>query len=187
MGIHTSFLSAVRCPQHGDHCWYGIIILRQGVLDSHSINISHSDTEYVTGLAHVRPDADSSFLRYYISANQVHGNALGFVAFNFGGRHEYGALINDSARTGLVFAHNANTTLRNYFFIGNNAPITYAPSGTGKLLFLDCVFSGPEANLGNGFQSASNCQWNMASATPIRMSGLKTAFCEGNWDPRVED
>jgi hypothetical protein len=183
-GINTSYLSALRCPQHGDQCWYGIIILCNGVLDSQNVNISNSDVEFIVGLAHFRPEQDKSILQYYISMNQINGNALAFIDFTFEGRHQFGALVNDTSTSGIFYVQNTTTTLRDFYFLGNKGAITYACVGDSKGNFVNCVFSGPAKDFGIGFGTTVGCQWDQTAATAPLMSFLQTAFCEGNSDPR---
>jgi hypothetical protein len=178
-GINTSLLSALKCPDHGDQCWYGIIILCNGVLDSRNINISNSDVEYIVGLAHFRPEKDKSFLYYYTSTNHIHGNALAFIDFSFPGNHQFGSLVNDSTKSGIFYVQNTNTTLKNYYFLENKGPLTYACVGVSKGSFVDCYFScaDKKKNYGIGFGETVNCLWGQASATTLKMAFLDTAYC----------
>jgi hypothetical protein len=181
-GINTSFVSALRCPQHGDQCWYGIIILCNGVLDSRNINISNSDVEYIVGLAHFRPDYENSILLYYSSVNQINGNALAFVDFTFPGKHQYGALVNDSSTSGIFYIQNTTTTLEDYYFLNNRGPFTYMAVGSSKGNFVNCVFDqeNVKKNRGNGFGEVSGCQFGVSGATTPALVHLNTAFCQGN-------
>jgi hypothetical protein len=181
--ITTSFLSALRCPKSGDPSWLGIAVLTSEFLSSANINLSHSHTQFVTGLVHRQAGEDTSFLRYYLSMSQIEGNPIGFSEFHSPGGHLFGALVNDSTTTGLVYLDNANTTLGRYFFLGNIGQITYSACGESRVDFVDCVFSFEKENEGKGFGTAVGCRWNAKQATPIPMKLLKTAFCEGNWGP----
>jgi predicted outer membrane repeat protein len=185
-GSSLCYISAVRCPRYGDTSFCGIISLRHGVLNSENINVSFSDTDFLTGLSHFRPDPDCSFVRYYMSYSQIRGNAIGFVDFRFGGSHQFGAIVNHSTSSGIVMCQNGNATLQNFYFLNSSGPLTHSPHKNGEVTFLDCVFSRPQADLGVGFHRATNCQWNALEATPVQMKLLNTAFCEGNWDPNDE-
>jgi hypothetical protein len=184
-GINTSFLSALRCPAHGDQCWYGIVILCNGVLDSRNVNMSNSDVQFIVGLAHFRPDYEKSILLYYVSTNQINGNALAFIDFTFQGQHQFGALVNDSSTSGIFYVQNTTTTLQNYYFLGNKGKITYACVGDSKGNFVNCVFSCPESakDFGNGFGKTEGCLWKQEEAVAPNMEFLNTAFCEAVWSP----
>jgi hypothetical protein len=179
-GMNTSFISAVQCPAHGDQCWYGIIILCNGVLDSRNVNVSNSDVEYIAGLAHFRPAFEKSVLLYYTAVNQIHGNAVGFIDFTFEGKHQFGALVNDSTKSGIVYVQNTTTTIRNYVFLKNKGPFTYMSVGSSKANFVDCTFDGEDSghNRGNGFGKAVNCVFASADATTMAMDYLSTGVCE---------
>jgi hypothetical protein len=177
-GINTSFLSAVSCPAYGDQCWYGIIILRNGVLDSRNINLSNSDVQFIVGLAHFRPEPDRSTVRYYTSINQINGNALGFVDFSFQGMHQFGSLVNDSSTSGIFYLQDTITTIESFYFLHNKGAITYS-YGNSRGSFVNCVFSRKANNFGNGFGDTSNCVFGKSDATSLAMSLLKTAFCDG--------
>ena len=179
-GINTSYVSALKCPEHGDPCWYGIIILCNGVLDSRNINISNSDVEFIAGLAHFRPDYGKSTLLWYTSVNQINGNALAFIDFTFKGEHRYGSLVNDTSKTGIFYVQNTTTTLQDYYFINNRGPITYACVGDSKAYFENCFFSQGKTNLGVGWGDATNCHFNQKARTTLLMMHLNTAFCDGN-------
>jgi hypothetical protein len=179
----TSFLSGLRCPEAGNPGWYGILVFTSDFLNSGHVNLSHSHTEIATGLVHSRAAQDTSFVRFYIAMSQTEGSALGFTDFQFVGGHAYGALVNDSSAAGSVYVDNANTTLSYYYFIRNSGPVTYLPGGSGRIDFIGCIFSGERVRE-SAFGKALRCTWNATASTVIPMTMLKTAFCEGNWNPR---
>jgi hypothetical protein len=178
-GTNTSYVSAFRCPRHGDQCWYGIIILCNGALDSRNINMSNSDVEFIAGLAHFRPVKDQSVLLYYTSVNELCGNALAFIDFSFPGRHQFGSICNDTSKSGIFYIQNTTTTLENYFFMNNRGSLVYSYA-QAKATFVDCVFSGPPVDLGHGFGDTINCRFNAPGATTLDMAHLNTAYCDGN-------
>ncbi|OHT05451.1 hypothetical protein TRFO_26793 [Tritrichomonas foetus] len=169
-GIETSYVNAHECPKYGDQCWYGIIILCRGKLTSTNVNISNSDVEFISGLAHFQPELDQSIVRFYSSCNHINGNALSFIDMTFRGVHEYGALINDTSKTGIFYVQNSTTTLSNFYFLNNTGPITYMCVGNSRAHFENCVFSSEKTNLGIGYGSDKNCLFGQSSATPIEMS-----------------
>jgi hypothetical protein len=177
-GINTTFVSAVSCPAYGDQCWYGIIILCNGVLDSRNVNMSSSDVQFIVGLAHFRPQIDQSILLYYTSVNQIKGNALGFIDFAFRGKHQFGSLVNDSSTSGIFYIQNTTTTIENYYFLNNKGAITYS-YGNSKGNFVNCVFSQKAENFGHAFGETVNCLFEQIQATSLAMSHLKTVFCGG--------
>jgi hypothetical protein len=159
------------------------VIFAAEFLNSENLNFSHSHTQFVTGLVHSRTGPDASFLRYYISMSQIEGNAIGFSTGQFTDGHLFGALINDSSQTGIVYMHESNVTLRHYLFLENTGPLFYRPLETGRIDFVDCVFD-VEVQEGNaGFGIALRCVWNARSVTTMPMKMLRTAFCDGNWNP----
>jgi hypothetical protein len=180
-GVNTSFVSAVSCPGYGDQCWYGIIILCNGVLDSRNINLSNSDVQYIVGLAHFRPEPEKSIVMYYTSVNQIHGNALGFIDFAFRGIHKFGSLVNDSSTSGIFYLQNTTTTLENFYFLHNTGAVTYS-YGNSRGSFVNCVFSQKAENLGHAFGDTPGCLFEQSHATSLALSHLSTAFCAGGWD-----
>ena len=155
-------------------CWYGILIMCNGVLKSENINISNSDVEFISGLAHFRPAKDQSYLLFYTSINQIHGNALAFIDFSFDGYHSYGSLVNDSTTSGIFYVQNATTKLQNYYFLNNNGPITYACVGNSKGNFENCFFDTKYGeNLGIGFGTAINCKWEQKNIPTLNMKILQ--------------
>ena len=167
IGIETEYLTAYECPRYGDQCWYGMIILCNGRLFTHNVNLSHSDVEYIAGLAHFKPDNDQSILRFYSSTNQINGNALAFIDMNFHGTHEYGALVNDSSNTGIFYVQKSVTTLSHFYFLNNTGKITYMCVGDSKANFENCVFSSEFENTGIGFGTQINCLWGQKTATTL--------------------
>ena len=179
IGIDSKYISANECPRHGDMCWYGMIILCNGKLKTENVNMSNSDVEFISGLAHFRPELDGSYLKYYTSINQIHGNSLAFIDMTFHGTHQYGALVNDSTTSGIFYVQNSTTTLMNYFFLDNTGPITYACVGHSKANFENCVFSSKKENLGIGYGQDIDCIFGAKSATTIAMDLYVTGACEG--------
>lgn len=178
IGINTSFVNAHRCPDIGEMCWYGIFILGQGKLRSENINMSNSEVEYISGLAHFRPDKDGSFLKFYSSTGQRTGNALSFIDMTFVGDHMYGALINDTSKSGILYVQNSTTTVTEFYFLRNSGKITYSCVG-GVCNFVKCVFeSDINKNHGNGFGTEVDCQYSKIDATPMPM--ILAEGCEAN-------
>ena len=181
IGIDTSFVSAHECPKYGDSCWYGIIILCNGRLVSTNINVSNSEVEFISGLAHFRPAEEQSFLRYYTAVNQISGNPIAFIDFSFTGEHIFGSLVNNTSKTGIFYVQNTTTTLKNFYFANNTGMLTYMCVGDSKGYFENCFFDTAEGeNLGIGFGGAKDCMWNVKNMQTPRFSHLSTAFCNGN-------
>lgn len=177
-GIDTKFLSCNECPRHGDQCWYGIVILCNGRLETKNVNMSNSDVEFISGLAHFRPSDDQSILKFYTAMNQINGNSLAFIDMSFHGNHQFGSLVNNTSKTGIFYVQNSTTTLMNYFFLNNSGPITYACVGVSKGNFENCVFSSEKVNLGIGYGNDTDCSFGQSAATPLKMSLFASAYCE---------
>jgi hypothetical protein len=180
ISITSSLISADSCPKHGDQCWYGVFIFCRGVLDSQNINISNSDVEYISGLAHFQPAIEGSTIRWYTAMNNINGNALAFIDFNFPGNHEFGSLVNNTSKSGILYVQNTTTTLRYFYFLRNTGALTYA-YGSRKGNFEYCVFSSKAENLGGGFGSTFECKFDERDATPLPMTLLNTVYCEWNY------
>jgi hypothetical protein len=141
--------------------------------------MSNSDVEFIAGLAHFRPVKGESILLYYTSINELCGNALAFIDFSFPGQHQFGSICNDTSKSGIFYIQNTTTTLENYFFMNNRGSLVYSYAQS-RANFVNCVFSGPPANLGHGFGSTVNCRFNAPQATTLDMGHLNTAYCDGN-------
>ena len=112
--INSSLLTCHQCPKHGDMCWYGILNLWHGELSSEYINISSSEVEFVAGLAHCQPRNKKSLIKYYMSVNGKTGNSLTFVNMRFIGQHQYGLIVNNSVKSGLIYFQDSHTVLKEY-------------------------------------------------------------------------
>ena len=178
IGIDTKFLSCNECPRHGDQCWYGIVILCNGRLQTSNVNMSNSDVEFISGLAHFRPKNDQSKLKFYTAMNQINGNSLAFIDMSFHGDHQFGSLVNNTSKTGIFYVQNSTTTLSNFHFLNNTGPITYACVGVSKGNFENCVFSSEKVNVGIGYGTDIDCVFGQSSATALKMSLFASAFCE---------
>lgn len=178
IGIDTKFLSCNECPKHGDQCWYGIVILCNGALETKNVNMSNSDVEFISGLAHFRPKDDQSVLKFYTAMNQINGNSLAFIDMSFHGKHQFGSLVNNTSKTGIFYVQNSTTTLSNFYFLNNTGPITYACVGVSKGNFESCTFSSERVNLGIGYGNDVDCFFGQVNATPLKMELFASAFCE---------
>ncbi|KAK8896632.1 hypothetical protein M9Y10_014544 [Tritrichomonas musculus] len=178
IGIDTKFISCNECPRHGDQCWYGIVILCNGRLETANVNMSNSDVEFISGLAHFRPNEGESILKYYTAINQINGNSLAFIDMTFHGTHQFGSLVNNTSKTGIFYVQNSTTTLMNFYFLNNTGPITYMCVGNSKANFESCVFSSEKVNLGIGYGKDIDCLFGQLTATPMKMELYGTAVCE---------
>ena len=107
-----------------------------------------------------------SFIYRYSSYNITEGNVLSVVNGNTG-ICQYGLIIENNVKSGLIYCQAADNNVTNYIFKGNHGPLTYM-SICGKCSFFDCIFDCKFANKGNAFHKQINClfeQENINTAT----------------------
>ncbi|EAX89598.1 hypothetical protein TVAG_485720 [Trichomonas vaginalis G3] len=174
--INTSFVTCHECPKFGDMCWYGICNLWHADLYSNNINISKSEVEYVCSLAHCEPARKISVIKFYTSVNGLTGNSLTFVGIRFPGNHQFGNIVNNSVKSGLIYFQDSNTDVKEFVFISNSGPLTYSCVGISNGTFIGCLFDRKYEN-GNGYDSTVDCKIRFRNVTQIPMPMVNTFVC----------
>ena len=169
-----------QCPQHGKKCWYGICIFWNGNMTSKDINVSDSHTQFGTGLMHAQ--CFLSIVKRYRVFNITEGNALSFMN-GADGPCDYGAIIDSSTKTGLIYLQAASHNISHFVFRGSKGALTYGII-VGKAYFFDCVFDRKE-NSDNGwvYGGATRCVFDkldiMLSMFPSQTKMFKCVGFQG--------
>ena len=177
----SQYISTLRCPGPSrPPSWYGVLIFGYGLLRSEHINCTDCNLQFVSGLAHYEPNINKSFIKYYIGFRDIQGNPLTFMNLEFPGIHSYGAIINCSSNSGLVYVQNATTTIYNFVFARNKGKLTYMCVG-GLLSYITCSFDNRllDDEKGNGFGSTLNCFKNQIGIKIPIYEMLNTHLCPG--------